>query len=70
MSRDQRKSMIDRDHDQLSLVRQCNLLDVSRASIPPGKANYAECLETRSVSSTATMAMYGDKISITPSARR
>jgi len=33
MSRDQRKSMIDRDHDQLSLVRQCNLLDVSRASV-------------------------------------
>ncbi len=31
MSRDQRKSMIDRDHDQLSLVRQCILLDVSRA---------------------------------------
>ena len=33
MSRDQRKSRIDRDHDQLSLVRQCNLLDVSRASV-------------------------------------
>jgi len=33
MSRDQRKSMIDRGHDQLSLVRQCNLLDVSRASV-------------------------------------
>jgi len=33
MSRDQRKSMIDRDHDQLSLVRQCTLLDVSRASV-------------------------------------
>ena len=30
MSRDRRKSMIDRDHDQLSLVRQCNLLDVSK----------------------------------------
>jgi putative transposase len=25
--------MIDRDHNQLSLVRQCNLLDVSRASV-------------------------------------
>ena len=33
MSRDQRQAMIDRDHDQLSLVRQCNLLDVSRASV-------------------------------------
>ena len=33
MSRDQRKSLIDRDHDQLSLVRQCSLLDVSRASV-------------------------------------
>ena len=41
MSRGQRQAMIDRDHDQLSLVRQCNLLDVSRASVyyrpaPPG----------------------------------
>ncbi len=33
MSRDQRKSMIDGDHRQLSLVRQCSLLDVSRASV-------------------------------------
>ena len=33
MSRKQRKAMIDRDHKQLSLVRQCNLLDVSRASV-------------------------------------
>ena len=33
MSRDQRQAMIDRDHDQLSLVRQCNLLEVSRASV-------------------------------------
>ena len=33
MSRNQRQAMIDRDHDQLSLVRQCNLLDVSRASV-------------------------------------
>jgi putative transposase len=33
MSRNQRQVMIDRDHHQLSLVRQCNLLDVSRASV-------------------------------------
>ncbi len=33
MSRNQRKAMIDRDHDQLSLVRQCARLDVSRASV-------------------------------------
>ena len=33
MSRKQRQAMIDRDHDQLSLVRQCALLDVSRASL-------------------------------------
>ena len=33
MSRDQRQAMIDRDHDQLSLVRQCTLLEVSRASV-------------------------------------
>ena len=33
MSREQRQSMIDRDHDQLSLVHQCNLLEVSRASV-------------------------------------
>ncbi len=31
MSRHQRQAMIDRDHRQLSLVRQCRLLDVSRA---------------------------------------
>ncbi len=31
MNRNQRKAMIDRDHDQLSLVRQCTLLDISRA---------------------------------------
>ena len=31
MRRSQRQAMIDRDHDQLSLVRQCTLLDVSRA---------------------------------------
>ncbi len=31
MSRHQRQVMIDRDHQQLSLVRQCRLLDVSRA---------------------------------------
>ena len=33
MSRSQRQAMIDRDHSQLSLVRQCALLDVSRASV-------------------------------------
>jgi len=33
MSRNQRQAMIDRDHRQLSLVRQCSLLDVSRASV-------------------------------------
>ena len=33
MSRNQRKAMIDRDHQQLSLVRQCALLDISRASV-------------------------------------
>ena len=31
MSRSIRQAMIDRDHCQLSLVRQCSLLDVSRA---------------------------------------
>ncbi len=31
MSRRQRQVMIDREHDQLSLVRQCTLLDISRA---------------------------------------
>ncbi len=33
MSRNQRQAMIDRGHHQLSLVRQCALLDVSRASV-------------------------------------
>ena len=33
MSRSLRQAMIDRDHQQLSLVRQCILLDVSRASV-------------------------------------
>ena len=33
MSRSIRRAMIDRDHHQLSLVRQCILLDVSRASV-------------------------------------
>ena len=33
MSRNQRQAMIDRDHHQPSLVRQCALLDVSRASV-------------------------------------
>ncbi len=32
MSRSIRQAMIERDHQQLSLVRQCILLDVSRAS--------------------------------------
>ncbi len=32
MTRKQRQTMIDRDH-QLSLVRQCSLFDVSRASV-------------------------------------
>ena len=31
MSRSIWRAMIDRDHQQLSLVRQCILLDVSRA---------------------------------------
>ena len=31
MSRSMRQAMIDRDHRQLSLVRQCRLLDVNRA---------------------------------------
>ena len=31
MSRSQRQAMIERDHRHLSLVRQCKLLDVSRA---------------------------------------
>ncbi len=33
MSRSIRQALIDRDHQQLSLVRQCSLLDVSRASV-------------------------------------
>ena len=33
MTRSMRQAMIDRDHRQLSLVRQCSLLDVSRASV-------------------------------------
>ncbi len=33
MSRSMRQAMIDRDHQRLSLVRQCKLLDVSRASV-------------------------------------
>ena len=35
MSRSMRKALIDRDHRQLSLVRQCSLLNVSRASVYP-----------------------------------
>ena len=33
MSRSIRRAMIDLDHQQLSLLRQCILLDVSRASV-------------------------------------
>ena len=33
MSRSMRQAMIDRDHRQLSLVGQCTLLDISRASV-------------------------------------
>ena len=33
MSRSVRQALIDRDHQQLSLVRQCILLAVSRASV-------------------------------------
>ena len=33
MSRNQRQAMIGRDHVEVSLVRQCALVDVSRASI-------------------------------------
>ncbi len=33
MMREQRQAMIDRDHQHLSLVRQCTLLGVSRASV-------------------------------------
>ena len=33
MSRSIRRAMIDRDHQQLSLVRQCILLDVSTTSL-------------------------------------
>ena len=33
MSRKERQAMIDRQHNQLSLVRQCTLLDISRGSL-------------------------------------
>ena len=33
MSRKQRQGMIDREHRNLSLVRQCTLLDISRGSV-------------------------------------
>ncbi len=33
MSRKQRQVMIDREHNQLSLVRQCTLLDINRGSL-------------------------------------
>ena len=46
MSRSQRLDMIDREHPELSLVRQCSLLDISRSSLyyPPVPAS-AEDLE-------------------------
>lgn len=33
MSRERRLEMIDRKHPKLSLLRQCNLLDISRSSV-------------------------------------
>ena len=33
MNLKQRQALIDRKHNQLSLVRQCSLLDISRASL-------------------------------------
>ena len=45
MSRSIRRAMIDRDHQQLSLVRQCILLDVSRASYYRPVPTRAEDLE-------------------------
>jgi len=33
MSRHERRDMIDRCHDELSVVRQCELLDISRSSV-------------------------------------
>ena len=46
MSQSQRRAMIDREHLQLSLVRQCALLDISRSSLyyQPAEAG-AEDLE-------------------------
>ncbi len=43
MSRSIRQAMIDRDHRQLSLVRQCRLLDVSRAWVyyRPGQKTWS-----------------------------
>ncbi len=43
MSRSMRQAMIARDHQQLSLVRQCNLLDVSRAWVyyRPGQKTWS-----------------------------
>ena len=45
MSRSVRQSLIDRDHQQLSLVRQCILLAVSRASVYYRVPTRAEDLE-------------------------
>ena len=33
MSRHERRDMIDRGHRELSVVRQCELLDISRSSV-------------------------------------
>jgi putative transposase len=46
MSRVKRLELVRRDHPELSLLRQCNLLDISRSSLyyQPAQAN-AEDLE-------------------------
>ncbi len=43
MTRKQRQALIDRAQQQLSLVRQCILLDVSRASVyyRPGQKTWS-----------------------------
>lgn len=33
MSRHERRDMVDRSHPELSVVRQCGLLDISRSSV-------------------------------------
>ena len=42
MSRHERRAMIDRGHHELSVVRQCELLDISRSS-----AYYRACLRNQ-----------------------